>query len=120
MVEGEGQFGGMGAQRYGDPERSCFLGHVGPLPCTFIRGHRGGRHALSSDYKISNEMLLETLGHLWSRFPSDWLALITSSDLFNLASGVPCFPPTPPLSILTAAPGWDLDLGGGLGPRGKS
>ena len=89
MIEGEAQLGGMSAQGCGGPERSCFLGHVGPLPCAYIRGHRGGRHALSSDCQINNEMLLETLRHLWSSFPSDLVAIITSSVLLNTTSGGP-------------------------------
>lgn len=117
MFEGEAQFAGVSGQRCGDSERSCFLGHAGLLPRAHIRGHGRGRHALSSDCQINNETLLETLRHLWSCFPRDQVAIITSKVLLNVAPGAPCFPPTLPLTILTVAPVWDLDLGEGLGPR---
>ena len=68
-------------------ERYCFLEHVGTLLCAYITGRRQGKNDQSSDCKINNWMLLETLRPLFSCLPSlMWVAIIIIWCSFELSS----------------------------------
>ena len=102
-------------------ERFCFPGHVGASPCAYIRGHRQGKNTQSSDRKINNWMLLETLRPLFPCLPSNCLPLLLYGVLLSLLHLAPGrrmffshsdFFPIQPLR--------GLSLGEDLGPQGKS